>query len=142
MELSKEEIKERSVIAATIRFYQDEEKNIKKYIILSWCSILLALMLGAYIYIDAGACFKNYKEGLFLSLVAGLALMWGMIMAAIMRSNKYTTSYIDLDAMRERVEQLGGLESVPRKQNTFMKHLVLWLVITAVALTIYNNLRL
>ena len=142
MDLSKQERKERKVIAATIRYFQDEEKNAKKYTILSWGSILIALILGVYIYIDAGACFRNYKEGLFLSLVAGLALMWGMVMVAIMRANRYTTRYIDLDAMKERIEQLGGLESVPQKQNSFLKHLVLWLVIIAVALTIFNNLKL
>lgn len=142
MELSKEEIKERNVIAASIRFYAEEQGNTRKYRLMAVVSILIAIALCTYMYIDAGACFKNYKKGIILSLFSGVALMWGYYTWVHMKMNKYLTPYVDREAMNKRIEELGGLDSAPKGQSSPIKKLVLWLVIAAVMLSIFNQLQL
>lgn len=142
MKLSKEELKERNVIAASIRFYEDEQKNVRKYQLMSVAAMLIAIAIGVYIYVDSGACFRNYKKGIVLSLFTGLILMWGYYTWAHMHMNKYLTPYVNKTGMKGRIEELGGLDSVPKSQSSFIKNVLLWFVIAVVVMTILNNVQL
>lgn len=142
MNLSKEEIKERNVIAVSIRFYEEEESNVKKYILMSAFAILLSVIMGVCIYIYTGAFFKNYTKVIALSFFSGLLLMWGYYTWKHMSMNKYLTPYVDRDLMKKRIEELGGLDSIPESRRSVFKSLVLWLVITAVILSIFKNFQL
>ena len=140
MELSKEELKERNIIAASLRFYEEEQKNVRKYYLMSVVAMLIAIAIGVYIYVDSGACFKNYKKGIFLSLFAGLILMWGYYTWTQIYMNKYLTPYINKTGMKDRIEELGGLDSVPKNQNSSVKNILLWFVIAVVIMSILKNI--
>jgi hypothetical protein len=141
MELGKEEIKEKNVIAVSIRFYEEEQSNVKKYQIISVIAVLAAIAIGIYIYIDSGACFKNYKEGIFLSFFSGILLMWGYYTYTHMRMNKYLTMYMDKDAMKARMEELGGLDSAPENQSSFLKNFIVWFVIAVIVISIFKYVQ-
>ncbi len=139
MELSKEEIQESKVIAMSIRFYEEEKNNVKKFKIFSVVAVLTAFAIGVYIYMDSGACFKSYKEGILLSFSSGLILMWGYYTFAQMRMNKYLSLYVDQDAMKARMEELGGLESVPNNQKSFVKNFLLWFLIALILTLVFKS---
>jgi hypothetical protein len=100
--------------------------------------VLAAIALGIYIYIDSGACFKNYKEGIFLSFFSGILLMWGYYTYTHMCMNKHLSKFMDRDAMDKRMEELGGLDSAPKNQSSFIKNFIVWFLIALILTLIFK----